>query len=278
MEMETQQVYDIPLGEIQVDTAVNVRKTGAETDLAELADSIRALGLLQPIVLRGEYGNPPYKLVVGQRRFLAHKDILSKKDKKFGTIRAIFRPGLSDLNAKISSLAENMHRVELNHADALEAVTALYKHFGQDVNKVSRVTGLSVTRVNRYLKIKDRASKAALEMLQKGQVKVFDMKRALDIAGADQKRADRILKAMSKLKTAGERRRAAELASEKANATEAEIIEAGHKPRIRTRISVDLTANVLDGLKKASKNMEMEQESVAALAIEEWLRGKGFVV
>jgi ParB-like chromosome segregation protein Spo0J len=49
----------------------NVRHSDPEKDLDELAASIKRLGLLQPVVLRGTYGGKtPYQLIGGQRRYL----------------------------------------------------------------------------------------------------------------------------------------------------------------------------------------------------------------
>lgn len=68
--MAEEVIRDIPLRDIRED-GVNVRHTDVEKDIEELANSIRQHGLLQPIVLRGEYGQKPYELIMGRRRLLA---------------------------------------------------------------------------------------------------------------------------------------------------------------------------------------------------------------
>ena len=129
--MTTPQIRLIPLSDIEVD-AQNVRHSAADTDLQELADSIKRHGLLQPIVLRGEFGHPPYKVIIGQRRFLAHRKI-----PKATEIQATFADHWTDAEAAVRSLAENMCRTELSYADAADAITHLFKQFGRDAKKVS---------------------------------------------------------------------------------------------------------------------------------------------
>jgi ParB-like chromosome segregation protein Spo0J len=183
---------------------------------------------------------------------------------------------MSDDAARVLSLAENLHRLELNHADAAQAVTTLYKHFHKDVHRLSKETGLSVTRINRYLKIKERASKETLELLGKKKVRDFDVSRALDWAGDDQAKADRMVKAMAEL-TPRERRNLVEIAREKPKASIEEMEHEARKPRIRQKLSVDLTEALWQGIEKAKQSLAMEAEEIAALAIEKWLRTEGFV-
>jgi uncharacterized ParB-like nuclease family protein len=84
-------IYVISLKEIEI-SEDNVRESRPTTDIEELAESIRLHGLLQPVVLKGEYGHPKYELIGGLRRLLAHEKLGRK------TIRAVFagtcsRPG-----------------------------------------------------------------------------------------------------------------------------------------------------------------------------------------
>jgi ParB family chromosome partitioning protein len=109
--MSPEQIYNIKIKEIRI-ARTNVRQTEKDKELDELKASIKKHGLLQPVILLGTFDNPPYSLIVGQRRFLAHQE-LGKE-----TIRARFAGKLTDVQQTIRSLVENMVRVELNHADA----------------------------------------------------------------------------------------------------------------------------------------------------------------
>src|SRR5688572_11413675 len=108
--METSQVYDIKLKEIQIDK-YNVRKHERDLNIDDLAESIKNYGQMQPVVLMGKYGKPPYNLIVGQRRFLAHKKL------KKTELKATFIDKLNETDALVYSLAENLQRADLNFTD-----------------------------------------------------------------------------------------------------------------------------------------------------------------
>ena len=76
---EVDTIYDIPVKDIRV-SDLNVRTSDLKEGIEELAESVEKYGLLQPVVIRGEYGKPPYELIIGQRRLSAHK-YLKKKTK-----------------------------------------------------------------------------------------------------------------------------------------------------------------------------------------------------
>lgn len=123
-------LYKVPLGDIKdvKESGLNVRHRDIDVGVENLAKSIQKHGQLQPIILRGTPGKPPYDLIIGQRRLRAHQ----KLDKRF--INAQFRgPRYGDFEANVESLAENLQRVKLNHADAAEAIAEIYKHYNKSV-------------------------------------------------------------------------------------------------------------------------------------------------
>jgi len=274
--MDEQIIHSVPLKDIKVSDG-NVRHHVSDRELAELADGIEAVGgLLQPVVLVGEYGNPPYELIIGQRRFLAHKRILAKRDHKWTSIRAVFVATLEPTQARVLSLAENMHRSELSHRDAADAVTYLYTEFGRNDRAVARATGMNLGTVRKYILVKERASEKALDLVEQRKVSLLDVKRALDAAQGNIGDADRILDRMVEM-TGDEKRRLTHHASEHPEASVEELVSAASKPRMQTRLLVDLTEPVESGLRKAKSSMNMEPEEIAALALEEWLTDKGFI-
>src|SRR3989338_1412431 len=100
--MSFEQIHEIKLRDIEI-SPFNVRHTNATKDLDELAASIKKHGLLEPVVLRGNPADrPPFQLIAGQRRFLAHERLHKK------TIRAVFAGKLKDQEATILSLIENL--------------------------------------------------------------------------------------------------------------------------------------------------------------------------
>src|ERR1039458_6993388 len=140
-ELPLEEIYSIPLKDIKI-SEDNVRLSDPTKDLEELAASIEKHGLLQPVVLLGKFGQPPYELISGQRRFLAHQKIL-----KWPEIRAVFAGKLSKTDAVVRSLVENLQRRDLDYADTARAVTYLYQQYGKNDRKVQTQTGLSLRKV-----------------------------------------------------------------------------------------------------------------------------------
>ena len=101
--------------------------------VAELAQSISEIGLLQPIVLRGDGGR--YEIIAGHRRFLAHKKL------GLATVKAIIKT-MSDQDAIIARATENLARVDLTpleeaaiYADLVEGHEMTLEQIGQKMGK-----------------------------------------------------------------------------------------------------------------------------------------------
>jgi len=268
--MSTEQIYEIPLKDIEIDKQ-NVRDAGTNGELEELADSIKKHGQLQPVMLRGKYGQPPYKLIIGQRRFLAHK-IIPKK-----TIQATFSETITDVEAAIRSLAENMCRVELSYADAANAITALYKKFKHNERQVAKETGLSLQRVRRYIYVEERASSQTKADLRRGKVEPVDVQRALKAASDDIVKADKLLEIMKKYELDKyQKSRMVEYGETHPKASVEEIVKQARKPTVERAFIVRLSDRARKALIDAAEELSMSPDEVATRAVEEWLSSKGF--
>jgi ParB family chromosome partitioning protein len=265
-------IYDIPLGDIEVSDD-NVRLTDATKDLDELAASIKRHGLLQPVVLMGEHGKPPYCLISGQRRFLAHQQIL-----KYPKIRAVFVGNLSKTEAVVRSLVENMQRLELEYDDTAKAVTFLYGKLGKDERKVSQETGLSLRKVRDFILIEARATSTMKSWLKNHKVSPADVKRAIRAAQDNLQKAEELLELIIKYKpTAHQRKRIVLYGERDKRATAENILEQAMKPHVEENIIISLPDDIRQGLLKATKSLEMEPDELAAKVLSDWLRNQGFV-
>ena len=270
--MPDQQIYEIPLRDIQVGSE-NVRKLEPDKELEELAASIKKHGQLQPVVLRGECGRGPYKLIIGQRRYLAHKDILRKR-----TIKATFAGRITNTQAAIRSLAENLCRVELSYADAAKAITGLYKRFGRDDQRVHTETGLSLQKVRQYIYIEERASAKTKAKLRGRKVEPVDVQRALHAASDDIDKADQLLELMKKHKLdKHQKSRMVKYGKEHPRASAGTIVERAKAPVVEQSFVVKLSERGRTGLLAAAKKLATAPDELAARAVEEWLSSKGFV-
>ena len=267
--MPNEMIYSVPLKDIVV-SEDNVRQTEPDRDLQELADSIKRHGQLQPVVLIGEYGKPKYKLIVGQRRFLAHKWLGERQ------IEATFKKKMSDTEAKVRSLAENMCRLDLTYGDAADAITALYKVFDGNDKKVAKETGLLLKKVRQYIYIEERASEETKRKLRQKKIKPVEVQRALRAASDDVRKADLLLKQMKKYDTY-QKKRIVEYGRQNPTASVKEIIAKAEEPAVERQLIVKLSDRARSGLLAAAKKMSMEPDEVAAKAVEEWLLDQGFI-
>ena len=115
----------INLADIVFD-GVNVRKK--ETDLTDLAQSIKEYRVLEPIIVRPKNGM--YEIVAGSRRVKASRLIGEN------TIPAIIRD-LTDEEAELISYTENAQRNDLDIEDEGSYLEKLHKRFGKDDSKVA---------------------------------------------------------------------------------------------------------------------------------------------
>jgi ParB family transcriptional regulator, chromosome partitioning protein len=119
-----------------------------ESELAELAASIVANGVVQPILLRPQ-PNGRFQLIAGERRWLASQ--LAKK----ATIPAILRQ-VSDEQAMEITIVENLQREDLNPMDQARAFERLATEFHMTQEQIATRTGkdrVSVANFMRLLKL-----------------------------------------------------------------------------------------------------------------------------
>ncbi|SEP84931.1 ParB/RepB/Spo0J family partition protein [Microlunatus flavus] len=112
---------DLPLDAI-VPNARQPRNVFDGDALEELVESIREVGLLQPVVVR-PLGDDRYELVMGERRWRASQAAGT------GTIPAIIRP-TEDHDLLRDALLENLHRAQLNPLEEAAAYQQLLEDFG----------------------------------------------------------------------------------------------------------------------------------------------------
>jgi len=264
-------IIPVELSKIEISDS-NVRKQGVEQDIDELADSIKAVGgLIQPVKLIRK-GADKFELFVGQRRFRAYKKL------GWPTIPAIVIDKLDKNEAMIHSLVENVHRTELNHADAARATTELYKRYGRDPKKVSRVTGLSPQRVTQYVEIEEQASKKTKQRLKLGEVEPADVQRVLRAAQGDIEKADEMLEMMKKYELDKyQKGRLAEYGEDHPKWSATKIVEEAIKPRVEKSVVVPLPPRLRDGLQKAVDACRRTPDEIAAEALEHWLKRNGYL-
>lgn len=135
---------EIPL-EIIDRNPYQTRTRFEETALAELAASITASGVVQPILVR-PLPNGRFQLVVGERRLLA-----SKKAGK-ATIPAFLRQ-VSDEQAMEITIIENLQRTDLNPMEQARAYDRLSREFRLTQEQMAQRTGKDRASVANFLRL-----------------------------------------------------------------------------------------------------------------------------
>ncbi|MEO1147967.1 MAG: ParB/RepB/Spo0J family partition protein [Cyanobacteria bacterium J06638_22] len=128
-------------------SAVNVRKRGGK-DVADLLPSIRAIGLLQPLVVRPNCEG--FEIVAGQRRYHALTKLA--KEGADGPVPCIVMDADDDAKAIEASLAENIARLPMDEIDQYKAFSALIKQ-GRTAEEIAVHFGVTERLVNQRLAI-----------------------------------------------------------------------------------------------------------------------------
>ena len=116
-----------------------------ESELAELAASITANGVVQPILLRPQ-PNGRFQLIAGERRWRASQ--LAKK----ATIPAILRQ-VSDEQALEITIVENLQREDLNPMDQARAFERLSSEFHMTQEQIATRTGKDRVTVANFMRL-----------------------------------------------------------------------------------------------------------------------------
>ncbi|MFQ5738094.1 MAG: ParB/RepB/Spo0J family partition protein [Acidobacteriota bacterium] len=123
----------------------NVRSRFNKEDLEELAASIKENGILQPLVCRRTKNG--LEVVAGERRLRAAKMV------GLTEVPVVVREIRDDDLIHIR-LIENLQRTDLPIEDQFQALSSLRQR-GLGVQKISKITGLSTTKINRILGLED---------------------------------------------------------------------------------------------------------------------------
>jgi len=137
-------VMQVPLDQID-ENPYQTRQRFDNQALQELADSIRANGVVQPVVVRATPAGR-FVLILGERRCRASK--LAGKP----TIPAIVR-SVSDQQAAEMTVVENLQRQDLNCLEQANAFARLSKEFGLTQEQVGQRTGMARESVSNYMRL-----------------------------------------------------------------------------------------------------------------------------
>ena len=139
-----ERVHDIPVE--QIDPSPNQpRKNFARTDMEELINSIRANGIIQPLILV-QKERKRYEIIAGERRWRSAK-ILGLK-----TVPSLVRE--IDINKKLEiALLENVQRKDLNAMEKARAYQRLIDEFNLTQENISKRLGMARATIANSLRL-----------------------------------------------------------------------------------------------------------------------------
>ena len=149
----------------------------AEESIAELRDSIKAQGIIQPVVLRS-IADDRYEIIAGERRWRAAQ--LAGMEKIPAVIRKV-----DDESAISMSLIENIQREDLNPLEEATALQRLIDDFQFTHQEVAEAVGKSRSAVTNTLRLIQLAQPVA-EMLVAGDLEMGHARALLTLGVTQQ--------------------------------------------------------------------------------------------
>ena len=155
-----------------------------EESLAELAESIREQGVLQPLIVRvvppshAGSESKTYEIVAGERRWRAARLA------GLTTVPVLVRE-LTDQSALAVALIENLQREDLNPIDQARSMLQLIKEFDLTHDEIAKALGRSRASVTNFLRLLDLADDVK-EALVSGSIDMGHARALLPLDHAQQ--------------------------------------------------------------------------------------------
>lgn len=145
--------------------------------LAELAESIKTQGLLQPIVVRS-VASDKYEIIAGERRWRAAQLA------GFAEIPAVIKE-IPDETAIAVALIENIQREDLNPMEEAVALMRLQQEFNLTHDEVAKAVGKSRSTVTNFLRL-NSLQEAVRQYLEARQIDMGHARALLALEGTSQ--------------------------------------------------------------------------------------------
>ena len=153
--------------------------------LEDLSNSIKAQGVMQPIVVRPLAGANQYEIIAGERRWRASQ--LAGLDKVPCVIRAV-----TDEAAIAMALIENIQREDLNPIEEAAALQRFQDEFELTHQQVAEAGGKSRTTVTNLLRLMS-LSPEARKLVEHGDLEMGHARAILTLDSAKQTEAGRTI-------------------------------------------------------------------------------------
>jgi ParB family transcriptional regulator, chromosome partitioning protein len=151
------------------------RKTFSEDDLADLVQSVKEKGILQPLLVRPIEGKPDtFEIVAGERRWRAAQAA------KLHDVPVVVRE-MSDGEALELAIVENIQRADLNAVEEAAAYHELMDRFAYTQEKVADAVGKSRSHIANTLRLL-KLPEAVKAMIRDGQLSAGHARTLLGVS------------------------------------------------------------------------------------------------
>jgi ParB family chromosome partitioning protein len=260
----------IPLGQIDISLS-NVRKSNLEEGIDDLKNSIREIGVQQPVVVF-QKRDGRYELIIGQRRYLACKRLDEKMK-----IPAVITKVDSETDAVVKSFSENIHRLDLEYRDKMQVATELLSKLGT-IKDVAKELGVSPQTVKNYLGYA-AVPKKIKEMVDEGKLSA-SMATRISKNISDENLALKVAESLGKMPRGEQKNLLIDVAKEKQHEKGVKfdnIVRIAEGIAKMKKITIHVTEQVWDAIDRASIKYGSDKEGVVREAVEEWLGKRGFI-
>lgn len=266
-------IEPLRLEEVEPWEEVNVRRTKVKADIDELAESIKRIGLLEPIIV-SQRENGKYRIIVGQRRFYAYQQLASTNSEKYGTIPAIVKQ-FDRVKATIASMAENVQRRDIAARDKAMTCKFLLDQFGS-TKAVSEELGIGEQTVRKWLgyhavpeKLKEMVDEKRISAVEAIEISsnVPDEKKAVEIA---QKMVDNKM-------TKPEKERVFDVIREEPDLPKERIFTVAQERKYTEEVQFVLPSKFARGLAEAADEDGIDTNAKAKTVVMDWLRSSKYL-
>jgi ParB family chromosome partitioning protein len=172
-------LLQLPIGSIRPNRRQPRRRFDAEA-VAELTDSVRVQGVVQPVLVRAE-PDGGYELIAGERRLRAARAA------GLATIPALVREA-DDRDALLLALVENVAREDLSPVEEARAYAVLMDEFDLSLGEVAERVGRSKSSVSNRLRLLELPADV-LSLVERGQLSEGHARAVLAVPDHEQRRA-----------------------------------------------------------------------------------------
>jgi ParB family transcriptional regulator, chromosome partitioning protein len=145
--------------------------------LNELADSIKAQGMLQPIIVR-QLETGQHVIIAGERRWRAAQLA------GIYEVPVVIRKA-SDVEAMCLALIENIQRLDLNPLEEARGISRLLDDFDMTHDMIAEALGKSRSTISNLLRLLE-LTPAVKQMLEKGEIEMGHARALLTLAAEQQ--------------------------------------------------------------------------------------------